>query len=265
MVKIKKVGLALGSGGARGFAHVGVIKILQKNNIPIDYISGTSMGAIIAAYFALYGDMTGIENVANTFRKRDYLRLVDLNNPKQSLIKGHKVKKLLKKFFGNKTFEDTKIPLTIAATDLNKATQVIIKKGRILDALMASGAFPGVFPVIKYKGKYVVDGGLLDATPVNLVSKMGAEIIIAVDLFYLSPVKSKEYTRLLQVVQRVYDILLSNLSKYSAKEYGDNIIVITPDAGYRTATFAFHKARVYMKTGEIETQKNLNKIKRLLK
>jgi len=265
VVTIKKVGLALGSGGARGFAHVGVIKELQKNNIPIDYISGTSMGGMVAAYYALYGHVTGIENVVNTFRKRDYLRLVDLNNPKKSLIKGDRVKKLLKKFFGDRTFKDTKIPLTLAATDLNKATQIVIKKGRILDALMASGAFPGVFPVVKYKGKYVVDGGLLDATPVNLVSKMGAEVIIAVDLFYLSPVKSKEYNRLLEVIQRVYDILLSNLSTYSAKEYGDNIIVITPDAGYRTATFAFHKAKTYIKAGEEGAQKNIKKIKRLLK
>ncbi len=263
MIIIKKLGVALSSGGARGFAHIGVLKVLEKNNIPISYITGTSMGAVIAAFYALYGEVRTVEKIALGFRKRDTIKLVDLNNPKYSLIKGKKLKSFLKKYFGNKTFRDTKIPLKVGATALEDGSQVVFSRGKILDALLASGAFPGVFPPVKYRGKHLVDGGLSDATPVNLVKKMGADVILAVDLFTLRKIKQQNFT-MMDVLERTYEILVSNLSKYSEKEYGKNIIVLRPKAGHRIETFHFHRAKKYIEAGEKEALKYLKKIKKIL-
>lgn len=264
MIKITKLGIALSSGGARGFAHIGVIKELIKNKIKIDYLTGTSMGAIIAIFYGLYGEIKTAERMALSFRKREALRLVDLNDPRKSLVKGNKVKLLLKKYFGNKTFRDLKIPVKVGATALENGSQVILDKGKLIDAAMASGAFPGVFPPIKYKGQHLVDGGLADAAPVKLVKSMGADIIIAVDLFNLGHIKQKSYS-MMQVLERTYEILISNLSKYSEKEYGDHILVLKPEAGSRIETFYFHKAKIYIEAGEKEAKKKMSKIKKLLK
>ncbi|MEK6916858.1 MAG: patatin-like phospholipase family protein [Nanoarchaeota archaeon] len=260
----KKVGLALSSGGARGFSHVGVIKVLKKHNIPIDYISGTSIGAMVAAYYALNLEVEGFEKEFKNFRKRDLLKLIDLNNPRISLIKGEKVKIFLSKFFYGKNFKDTKIPLSIGATVLEDGSKKIFKTGKILDAVIASGAFPGVFPPVKYKGKTLIDGGLADATPVDLVNELGAEIIIAVDLFGFHRTNKKDFDNIWKVFGRVYEIAMSRLSTYTSKGYGDNIIVLKPKGGSRTDTFAIHKANQYIKIGEKEARKHIKKIKELI-
>lgn len=260
---MKKLGLALSSGGARGMAHVGVIKVLEKNNIPISYIAGTSIGAVIAAYYALYLEINTLEKVANNLRKRDLVKLIDLNDPRISLVKGKKVKKFLKRFFGNKKFKDTKIPLRVGATSLKDGSAVVFSKGKILDALMASGAFPGVFPPIKYKGKYLVDGGLTDGTPVQLVNNMGADVIVAVDLVTLDS-QRRNYDSLFNVLSRTYEIVLSKLADYKEKEYGNNIVVLKPNLGTRMQTFAFNRAPKNIKIGEVDAQKQIRRIKKLM-
>jgi NTE family protein len=262
---MKKLGLALSSGGARGLAHVGVIKVLRKNNIPIDHVAGTSMGALVAAYYALNDDIMEFEKLLLKFRKRDLLKLIDVNDPRVSLVKGEKVRKFLKNLFGNKTFKDTKIPLKIGATALENGSKVIFSTGKIIDAVMASGAFPGVFPVVKYKRKHLVDGGLADATPVDLVKKMGADVIVAVDLFSLEYYKNRRYQTMKEVLERTYEIIMSKLADYKEKEYGKNIIVLKPKTGKRIQTFAFYNAKKNIRAGEIEAEKHLRKIKRLLK
>ena len=130
----KKIGLALGSGGARGYAHVGVIKVLQKNKIPIDYVAGTSIGSIVGGYFALNLNTKKLETVGLDFTAKDiWKKLIDLNNPKQSLIKGNKIRDFLKQFLGEKRFKDTKIPLAIGATDIETGKTIVFKKGKIID------------------------------------------------------------------------------------------------------------------------------------
>ncbi len=260
---MKKLGLALSSGGARGYAHIGVIKVLQKNNIPIEYVAGTSMGAVVAAYYALFLDMSGIEKIILNFKKRDMLKIIDFNDPRVSIVKGIKAKAFLKNIFGEKTFADTKIPLKLGATSLQDGSKVIFSSGKIVDAIMASGAFPGVFPPIKYNGKDLVDGGLSDATPVDMVREMGAEVIIAVDLFSLEYYKNRNYNNMGEVLVRTYEIIMSKLSNYKIKEYGKNIIVLKPKTGSRMQTFSFYNAQNIM-AGAIEAEKNLSKIKKLL-
>jgi NTE family protein len=261
---MRKIGLALGSGGARGYAHIGVIKILQKNNIPIDFIAGTSIGAIVGGYFALNLNTDKLEEIGLDLNAVDiWKKLVDLNNPKKSLIKGQKIRDFLKQFFGDKTFKDTKIPLAIGATDIEDGKLVVFKKGKIIDAAIASSTLPGIFPAYAYENKHLVDGGIADGLPIDLVRKMGADIIIGVDL-YNSELPEFKDTSTLSVMERTYNILLSKLSIYQEHEYKNNIIVLRPKTGSGIQLFAFDKAKKFIEAGEKEAEKNLEKIKRMI-
>ncbi|MBW2971125.1 patatin-like phospholipase family protein [Candidatus Woesearchaeota archaeon] len=262
-LKRKTIGLALGSGGARGLAHIGVIKILEKHHVPIDLIAGTSMGAAIAAHYSLFRDVKKLEQITLEFRRRDTIRLIDLNNPQRSMIRGQKIREFLIDRLGEATFNDVKIPLRIGATALEDGRSVVFRSGKLVDAIMASGAIPGIFPPVKYRGRHLVDGALTDATPVDLVAEMGAEVIIAVDLFVLERFNKKPLT-MLHVVNRSYAILMDSLVKYSTKEYGDNIVVIKPNTGRRMQTFNFHKGKEMIRAGEIAANSQIKRIKKLI-
>lgn len=260
----KTVGLALSSGGARGFAHVGVIKVLEENNIPIDYIAGTSMGSIVAAYYAIFGSVDGLEKFGHNLKKKDLLKFLDFNNPKKSIIKGKKVKKWLDDTFGDKKFKDTKIPLRIAATALEDGSQVIFEKGSIVQAVLASCSLPGFLPPLKYNGKHLVDGGLIDTTPVKLLNKWKPDLIIAVDLYKLSNMDFHSDS-IMEILHRTQDIMMSRLSDYNEKEYEDHIVVIKPKAGKKTDVLAFYKADEKIKAGELAARKALPDIKKMLR
>jgi len=259
---MKKIGLALGSGGARGFSHIGVIKVLLENNIPIHCIAGTSMGALIGGYFALTGNVDLMEDLAINFKKRDILNFVDLNDPRISLIKGLKVKKFLKKYFKNSSFKDTKIPLNVGVTRLDDGASIVIKKGNLLESIFASGSFPGVFPPVKIRNKYYIDGGAVNATPVNIAKEMGADVIIAVDLFGLTSIKNKKVDSGL-VMARVYDLLANSLNRYDEKD--SNLVVLKPIKLTRMKTFSFHNGKKYILAGMKEAKSNLKKIKKLIR
>ena len=261
----KKVGLALGSGGARGFAHIGIINILEENKIPIDYVSGTSIGSVIAAYYALNLNLDNLKKVSLDFKTKDIWKtLIDLNNPNISLIKGKKLKKFWGQFFGNKTFRDTKIPLAIGATNLSDGSKVVFTKGKILDAVIASSTLPGIFPPSKIGNKFLIDGGIADGLPIDLVKKLGANVVIGVDLYSVNKSTIKS-TNTFDTMQRTYNILLSKLSEYHEHEYKKNIVVLRPNTGQGVQLFAFDRVKQNIKIGEDEAKKHLMKIKRLVK
>ncbi|MBN2367852.1 patatin-like phospholipase family protein [Candidatus Woesearchaeota archaeon] len=258
----KKVGLALGSGGARGFAHLGVIKVLLENNIPIDYISGSSIGSIVAAYYALNLDIKGLEDISLGLKKRDMLKFIDLNNPSVSILRGNKVKRFLEELFEDRTFKDTKIPLRIGATALEDGKKVVFKEGKLVDAIMASGAFPGVFPVVTHNGKHLVDGGLADALPIDMVEELGADVIIGVDIYNFGNYKAKKYG-MREVLERTYQLLLAKLSNYEEKSYKKNVVVIRPVIS-QVGTFDFFGAEKKIKIGVDAAKEALPKIQGLI-
>ena len=179
----KSIGLALGSGGTRGYAIIPIIKRLEKEGIRITAVSGSSVGALMAAYYALHGEIDSLIKIIEKTSKRDWLRLVDPNNPKKSLVKGVKIRKfMVDNFFGDKTFDDTKIPLVVCATDLMKQKPTYITKGKIVDAVMASTSIPGVFPPYRLDNTLYIDGGVLDAVPTKPLLDMGLGKVVAVNL-----------------------------------------------------------------------------------
>lgn len=158
----REFALALGGGSARGMAHVGLLRFLLEKNFQPSLVAGTSMGAIIAAMYALGNNLDAINELVES----DILDVVDLN-PINGMFSSDKIKKLLEPFFGEKTFSETKIPLAIVATCLTNGEKQIFREGKILDAVCASIALPGVFSPYKIDDKYYIDGAMRENLPLS--------------------------------------------------------------------------------------------------
>ncbi|MBN1264596.1 MAG: patatin-like phospholipase family protein [Anaerolineales bacterium] len=182
------LGLALAGGGARGFAHVGVLKVLEKHGIRVDYLCGSSMGGLVAALYAAGFSPAEIEKTVLSLRsRRQLLRLIDLSlpthHPLRGMFAGQKVRSFFAELLGDiKTFSDLRFPLAVTAVDLVTAREVILNEGSLLDALMATTAVPGVFNPVEKNGMELVDGGVLNNLPVDLARGQGADRVIAVDV-----------------------------------------------------------------------------------
>jgi NTE family protein len=260
----KKVGLVLGSGGARGYAHIGVIKVLLENDIPIDYISGASIGSVVGAYFALKKDVAGLENAVLSIKKQDLLRFVDFNDPRVSLIKSEKIRKFLNWLYEDKSFEDTKIPIKVVATSLESGKKIVIDSGKLIDAVMSSSAIPGIFPIVEYKKNHLIDGGISDGLPVDIAEKQGAQVIIAVDLYSYDYYEFKK-NNVKEILERTYRILLEKLSELNSMQYKKNIILLQPKAKKGFGTFAFDNAKEKIAAGEKAAREALPKIMEMIK
>ncbi|MCK4650102.1 patatin-like phospholipase family protein [Candidatus Pacearchaeota archaeon] len=257
-----KIGIALGSGGARGLSHIGVLKVLEKNNIPIDYIVGCSMGAIIGANYALNPNIKEEEEKVLSLTKRDLFKLVDLVFPKKALISGKKIKKFIKKLINDKSFSDTKIPLRIIATDLESGKEVRISKGKLADAVRASISTPGIFLPVRFGKRLLIDGGLVNPTPIDVVKTMGADIIIGVDLTTQPKTKFKNPSIGETLIQsfRVLRAQTVKSNLYNSK----NTIIIKPCLS-SIDSYKFYNAQKFIEEGERATKKALPKIKKLIK
>lgn len=175
-----RLGLALGSGAARGLAHIGVLKVLEEACIPVDIISGTSMGAFIGAMYAAGVPVTQMEQVALEIDWRSMARLLDPVMPISGLTDGGKLVAFMAELLPARDFKDLQQPLAVTATDIITGEAIIIKQGDLLEALRASLAFPGIFPPVRFGQRFLVDGGLCNPLPTDVVRNMGAEKIIGV-------------------------------------------------------------------------------------
>lgn len=179
-----RVGLSLSGGGARGLAHIGVLKALERANIPIDVLTGTSMGGAIAAGYATGLDAAALQEYARKLSNvRMALRLLDWAVPGSgSLLHGKRLLNYLEDYLRRYTFDELKIPLAVVAVDLNSGQEVILQQGSVALAVRATVAVPGLFPPVEMDGKRLVDGGLLNNLPADVARQMGAEVVIAVDV-----------------------------------------------------------------------------------
>lgn len=175
--KKNKIGLALSSGFARGFAHIGILKSLEKNNIPISCISGSSVGALIAACYAVNPKIKDLEKMAHDINVKD---LIDVKEVDKGLVEGDKILKYLSIITNDADFCDAKIPLRIVATDVKTGKRIVFDKGNIAEAVRASISYPGIFMPAKINNKLYLDGGLVDPIPVDVLSNVNK--VIAVDL-----------------------------------------------------------------------------------
>lgn len=177
----KKVGLALGSGSARGWAHIGVIRALSEAGIRADYIAGTSIGALVGAVYAS-GEIEALEEVVLQLDWKEIAYLFDVVFPKSGLIDGKKVSVFIQNHVKKINIEDLSLPFCAVSTDLTTGDEVAIREGNIIEAVRASISVPGIFTPVKKNRTILVDGGLVNPVPVSVVREMGADFVIAVDL-----------------------------------------------------------------------------------
>lgn len=228
--KRKTVGLALGSGEWRGLAHIGVIKEFNREGIPIDYIAGTSTGALIGGLYSYYKDIEKIEAIVKSLDYNLLFKILLEPGKQLGLIKGGKFEDYISRLVKNAKIQDLDIKFTAVCTDLFKAKAVELKRGRLSTAIRASSSIPLIFRPVKRKGRYLIDGGAVSPVPVKTVRKMGADIVVAVNLYnnifpfkleYLEKPKLTSWA-----VGRIsYQMLLYSLAKQDVK---DADIVINP-------------------------------------
>ena len=225
MKKRKTVGLALGSGGFRGFVHLGVIQALEKHHIPIDIISGASIGSWVAAHYALHRDMKKMEKEITENPREKLPILFDLSW-RGGFVNGEKFEKFLKKDLGSGDISQTPTPLFIVATDLVSGKEIVFDKGKISSVVRASCAVPLVFKPVVYQKHLLVDGGLSNPVPCDILKKKGADIVIGVNLYHSHEFIEKKFT-MAKVVLRSTRITAHNLAVNSCK-FAD--FTIEPDA-----------------------------------
>jgi len=258
--KRKKVGLALGSGGAKGYAHIGVLKVLEENNIPIDYISGSSAGAIVGSLYSLYKDINRVEEILTDFQK--IRSLFDLSF-KGGLIRGRKITKFFEENFQDKKFKDLYIPMCVVTTDYKTGEEVRIKKGDIALAVRASMAIPFVFELVDCGKRELADGGLSSPVPIRAVKELGADIVIGVRIE--DKLGDSKRKNIYSMAERSITIMQHNLSEYELKEC--NILIDPYFADY--GILGIHKiiqgrASEAMKEGEKVAREKIQEIKNLI-
>lgn len=175
-----RLGLALGSGAARGLAHIGVLKVLDEARIPVHAIAGTSIGAFIGALYAAGVPVQRMEAVARELDWRNLARLLNLTVPTSGLIDGNKLVAFMAGLLPVHSFEALRIPLAVTATDIETGEPLIIRKGDLLKALRAALAFPGIFPPVLFNDRFLVDGGLCNPVPADVARHLGADRVIGV-------------------------------------------------------------------------------------
>ncbi len=176
-----RVGLALSAGMASGLAHIGVLKVLQRENIPIDLVAGTSGGALYGSPFAAGVPLTRVIKEAQKIGRLKMLLLLDFTLPYAGFIRGEKIVNFVKSFIGDRKFVDLSIPFKVIATDFYTGEVFIIERGLVLNALRASIAVPGIITPFKYEGRFLVDGATVSPLPVDILYKSGVDKVIAIN------------------------------------------------------------------------------------
>jgi NTE family protein len=183
MKAVDTIGLALGSGGARGAAHTGVLKVLQREGIPISVVAGSSIGALVGAAFAAGVPIEDVEKewLATDVQRRILLGFLPVF-PRAGLSSGAELKRMLAELLGDIDIQDLPIPYAAVACDIDTGDTVVLREGSLVDAVRASTAIPGLFRPVRRGDRFLVDGGLVDPVPVGACRALGADVVIAVDI-----------------------------------------------------------------------------------
>jgi NTE family protein len=246
-----KIGLSLGSGLARGLAHVGVMKALVQAGVRIDYIAGTSMGSVVAALYASDFGIKMMERLVQRISRRTWM---DFTFPRMGLIAGERLEELMYLLTGRRCIEDLPLPLAIAATDLCAGEQVILRSGCIARAVRASCALPGVFSPVQVGGRMLVDGGVLERVPSRAVKEMGADLVIAVDVGYY--VEEYKINHIFDVMAKAIDLMSREICQ-NQLEPAD--VLIAPDMR-DIGPFHFQRVHEIIRRGEEAARKALPRI-----
>ena len=232
-----KVGLALGGGAARGFAHIGVIQVLEEAGIQVDLVVGTSAGSVVAALYASGSGGSALSKLADGM---DESTLTDWAFPGRGLIRGEALAKYIRDNVGGKSIEQMRIPLGIVATDLDTGAPILFRRGDPGVAVRASSAVPAVFQPVRIGTREYVDGGLVSPVPVRFAREMGAEIVIAVDI--TATPDGNATGDAMRMLLQTFSIMGRSINHF---ELRDADVVLTPSlSGVSSADFASRKRSI---------------------
>jgi NTE family protein len=253
----KKVHLVLGSGGARGIAHIGVIEMLEAEGYEIVSVTGCSMGAVVGGMYCA-GFLGTYKKWLCTLTKPAVFSLFDFTLALHGFVKGDKVLRKLKEFTGEQEIEDFAIPYTAVATDIRHKKEIHFTRGSLYKALRASVGIPGVFTPVADEHAIMVDGGVLNPLPLNLVNKKPGEMLIAVNLngfssekYTAEPVgktsKTKSGLSLFNLLSTSYDFTQDRLTELMIQLYPPDILIEIPRS--TCAVFEFYRAAELIQIG----------------
>jgi NTE family protein len=250
------IGLALGGGFARGFAHLGVLQVLEQNHIPIACIAGTSVGSILGAAYASGAPLARIIATCRTLKFRD---IGSWRVSRLGLASNHRLADLIARVFDSKQFEDLQIPMAVVATDLNTGEPVVLTHGNLVDAIRASCAFPGLFEPVKIGTRCLADGGLVAPVPTRAARQLGAEFVLGVSVGIQDGDRGTP-SNIFQVVARA----VSAAQKHQLEVWERHAdLVIRPDV-QSFAWDAFDRADEAIEAGAAITRRALPRIRKYL-
>jgi len=252
-----KLGLALGGGGAKGFAHLGVLEVLGEAGIEFDVVSGTSIGAFIGAVY-ISGKLNELKNYAINIGVTDLPFLLGPTWPKGGLFSGKFLEKLIDEYVQDKNIEDLKKPFATVSVDLNKGEIVTFTEGNLKRAIRASTSIPGLFKPVMFEDKLLVDGGVLESVPDQAARAIGADFIVAVDLLSdLSGSQSFNQSKppsIIEVVQRSSILAQRRITEFKFKESPPDLVISPPLSHIKVMDF--HNGKSIVEIG-IEAAKKV--------
>lgn len=250
-LKNKTVALALGGGSVLGATHVGVLKALDESKAEIKAISGTSAGAIIATLYAFGKSAKEIEKIVLEF---EWKNLSSLTLSKFGLLSNEKIGEMIKYNIGDKNIEDANIPLCIIATDITTGEKVILDKGNVAEAIMASTCVPGIFVPIEIGGRILVDGGIVENIPLSCLKGYQVDYKIGVDL--VTTQSYRKPSNVIEILYNSFNFLVKTNKKIQTKEAD---ILIKPDLSKFNAV-DMSQMKELIKIGYDETKKIINNL-----
>jgi NTE family protein len=254
----KKVGLALSGGAARGFAHLGVVKVLAEHKIPIDFIAGTSAGSIVGAAVACG---LNVDEIIEIGKKMSWFKVSGFPYSTRGLLSNAPMGELLRKNLPYQNIEDMPIPYAAVACALETGAEVVFKdKGDLPTAIRASCAIPGVFVPVEHEGKHLIDGGVVSLVPTKTVKKMGAEVVIAIDVNAAGATYWSAPTTFLGVLFQSAMLLLRTAGK--AQHYRADVVIIPQIAHLRPDEIG--KMQEFIQLGEESAREKIDEIKKLV-
>lgn len=250
-----KIGLALGGGGTRGLAHIGIIEVLEREGINIDMIAGTSIGSVIGGLYACGVPLKYIEGIADVL---EWDNITDITFPRIGLIKGNKFLSFTKVITGHKNFDELDIPFSAVCCDIETGEKIIISSGSVADAIRASISLPGIYVPYYHKERLLVDGGIVEKIPISTVKMMGADIIIAVDV-------GKEDIR--TEVNNIFDVLFNTFDimhkQFNSLRELNADIIIKPSLD-NISSFDLENVDKCINAGKKAAEKSLASIKKII-
>ncbi len=290
-----ELGLALGGGGMKGWAHVGVIEVLEQYGLRPDRIAGCSAGAIMGAAYA-YG--MPVEEMLRIMREQDASGFFTLRLDGRSLLNWEGFRRSLVEVYGDTRIEDLEIPFAAVCTDLETGKEVVLEEGPLVDAILASSAVPGIFPPVKYGDRFLVDGGLLNNVPVSVLARQGAAYIIACKLHrhqseggalersrhFKREESTAERSQLMErvlgrfwrgtrdlptafaVMNRSIDILMAQLENYRLGMHAPDLLINPRLEDIGSLSFAEDREEIYLRGKEaaLARAKELQRLAKLL-